>query len=1040
MRNSKNLKHSIIQIKNTLIQQDFEEELKERKENYNNNDFTKNFTKKKTKEDKMLRNAYKNVITVITNILDNIEDEKANGKVNRFGTHRMVDSKNRPKNKKPIKKLISYNVPKIKYSLDILKNRPLHTMESIKNHNTLKVNHNIPFKLSLNWKAKNYFFDNNNNSNYNSNYNSNFNSNNEGSELTSSSLNSGRNKQTKIIYKKHKLKENHFFTPKNKLYSRWNSSRNFSEITSNNKALKKPIINKKSFDPNIYNSSLSSYSLKNGFILKSKRKSISTIQKSANCLLNNSNISSTSPKGVSQKEIKNNEEPASPFSNLHPKIQATVPEDNTSYNLFEANNSEITSETNKVNNSTSEILVKEKRKQILTKNNISPVHCKRIISLKTLRGSTPKTLHKEKKYRFLFSKGYVYDSLDDEEESDEEDINNCYFEPNSVFLFVLDSITFVSSFIILFYLPIHLSKKLFFCHSFMNLDTIIFYSIDFIYIFDLIINFYRSYYNFEENLIKNNYLIFLHYLKTWFLFDLISSIPIYTILNVFEGTCIKDNIYNDSKLVNNGKHSYHYNINLNNMHYILLLVKVIKTLKIFKKNVALNKIRKFCNETNALNKWTDVLLYLFFFISFLNFTASIYIFIGRNIFESWIHLNGLEEKKFINIYIGAIYYLVMTVTTVGYGDLLGKSVAEIIFQIIMIIAGTCIYSWIISSISTYVKKLNEKNLKYEEKIQILEEIKLNSHINKNLYNKIIRLLNYRKYHEEETEKNIILESVPNALKNTLLIEMYKTYINEFTFFRGIENRDFIVQIISKLSPIIGTKGDILIQEGEYIEEIIFVKNGVLSLEVWIDMLYPEESVHNYLIDNGFIDLKGGSFFQASSKFSKNSTISPFSKRNSNFGLNTTFNHYFEKIDNKNEIARNGNKKKLKILDIRKNEHFGDVFMFLNKKSPLYMRVHSSVADLLFLKKLDAISISDRYPEIWKNIIKKPLENTKIISNLTLKTLSTFCNLYGIKTELFRKKNKKKFPKYYLRPTINKDRYNSCKKFPYSKREKEIKHS
>ena len=46
MRNSKNLKHSIIQIKNTLIQQDFEEELKERKENYNNNDFTKNFTKK----------------------------------------------------------------------------------------------------------------------------------------------------------------------------------------------------------------------------------------------------------------------------------------------------------------------------------------------------------------------------------------------------------------------------------------------------------------------------------------------------------------------------------------------------------------------------------------------------------------------------------------------------------------------------------------------------------------------------------------------------------------------------------------------------------------------------------------------------------------------------------------------------------------------------------------------------------------------------------------------------------------------------------
>ena len=107
----------------------------------------------------------------------------------------------------------------------------------------------------------------------------------------------------------------------------------------------------------------------------------------------------------------------------------------------------------------------------------------------------------------------------------------------------------------------------------------------------------------------------------------------------------------------------------------------------------------------------------------------------------------------------------MTVTTVGYGDLLGKSINEIIFQIIMVMAGTCIYSWLISSVSNYVKKMNEKNIKYEEKIQILEEIKLTCHINEKLYNNILRLINYRKYHEEETEKNIILQSLPNTLRN-----------------------------------------------------------------------------------------------------------------------------------------------------------------------------------------------------------------------------------------------------------------------------------
>jgi hypothetical protein len=49
-------------------------------------------------------------------------------------------------------------------------------------------------------------------------------------------------------------------------------------------------------------------------------------------------------------------------------------------------------------------------------------------------------------------------------------------------------------------------------------------------------------------------------------------------------------------------------------------------------------------------------------------------------------------------------YLIETVTTVGYGELVGKSLYEIIFQIIMLIVGTCIYSWLISTISTYVKK------------------------------------------------------------------------------------------------------------------------------------------------------------------------------------------------------------------------------------------------------------------------------------------------------------------------------------------------
>ena len=260
----------------------------------------------------------------------------------------------------------------------------------------------------------------------------------------------------------------------------------------------------------------------------------------------------------------------------------------------------------------------------------------------------------------------------------------------------------------------------------------------------------------------------------------------------------------------------------------------------------------------------------------------VFLYLLEEILLIWIFFNNLEIKYFFHIYIGAVYYIIATVTTVGYGDLVGKNLKEIQFQVIMLIAGTCIYSWLISSISNYIKKMNERNTKFEEKLQLLEEIKLNNpHFKEKLYDKILRLLIYRKYHEDETEKNIVLESLPNSLKNSLIIEMYKNFINRFIFFKGIENKEFIVQVISKLQPIIGIKGETLIKEGEYIEDIIFIKNGVLSLEICIDLDYPEDSIEKYLSEYGYINNRNKEL---------SSDLNKTKEHKSNFLFNKSFKH------------------------------------------------------------------------------------------------------------------------------------------------------
>jgi len=70
-------------------------------------------------------------------------------------------------------------------------------------------------------------------------------------------------------------------------------------------------------------------------------------------------------------------------------------------------------------------------------------------------------------------------------------------------------------------------------------------------------------------------------------------------------------------------------------------------------------------------------------------------------------------------------------------------------------------------------------------------------------------------------------------------------------------------------------------------------------------------------------------------------------------------------------------------------------MFLNRPSPLSLRVKSKKADIFLLRKHDASIISKAYPRIWKLISEKAFHNMIEIKNKTISTLKSYCSCYGI---------------------------------------------
>ena len=589
--------------------------------------------------------------------------------------------------------------------------------------------------------------------------------------------------------------------------------------------------------------------------------------------------------------------------------------------------------------------------------------------------------------RHLYQKKNIYDSLDDDE-IDEGDDTRIYLDPNSNFVLIFDGVLFISTMICFIETPFYLSMTHDFCrNNKISFELIINVITEFLNILDFFLGFFRAYYNWEEQLVCKKRKIIKKYLTDWFLFDLISAVPIYSINKLREPYC------NDYELS-----TLHYNYVLDNLNYMLISNKLLKVYKVHSNNQARKAL------ANKLNDNWNFLLTILIVIAALNYFACLYILIARNCYPNWLLNAKLGTRPYKDIYVCAIYILMTSLTTVGYGDLTCYSFHERIYQLFLLIVGSVAYSYIVSAISNFVIKIDEKSAEFTKKKSILDEIRLNyPKLPEELYERILKHLIYKNAHEKK-QKNLIFDCLPLSLKNDLVYEMYKPVIENFIFFKNFQNTDFIVRVILAFRAVVAYKNDILVNEGDMIKDLMFVKKGVLSIELPINITNPQDNVEKYLnmsllkIEKGpNVEKLGNSSIFSNKNEHKNllninnenqnkklgGTNIDFSKINTSYFSKKTLNIEKGKIKAKDEI------KYVKILGIRKNEHFGDVLMFLEQRCPLRLRVRTKKCELFFLRKMDAIKISTSYQNIWRKINKKSIYNFEQIKKSIHKIIEMY---------------------------------------------------
>ena len=634
---------------------------------------------------------------------------------------------------------------------------------------------------------------------------------------------------------------------------------------------------------------------------------------------------------------------------------------------------------------------------------------------------------KENKYRKIEHRFLVYDSMDDDENIDNSNSIGYSISPNSYFILIYDVILTAITLYNCFEIPLALTYKEVFCVVKPFSKNLIIYFSELLFILDIFVSFFRGYYNDEYEIILNNKKIILHYLRYNFIFDLYASIPYFYI---YSNLCKKIDF--KSRILK---------LPITSKEILIKLVIITKLLKIKKiedpkNNRALELLYEKLSEIYYLENLFGLTLTNILILLTTHITVCLHIFFGELSYPNWENNSILvNNKTFLSKYISSLYFIVTTITSVGYGDIVCISFAERIFQIFLLAVGLIAYSFIITKFGNYIREENKQKIILEEKENYLEELR--KYYPKMSFKLYLRIRNYLKIKYKKNKKNleinILINNLPDKLRNTMLFTVYDKIVKNFNIFKNCQNSNFILETLNCFVKIVVRKETILIKEGDLINEIYFVHEGRLALEAIVDLNDPLKSLQKYILIN-FGDIQKEKEENLES-FSQNSLSNNLSNFINNRSIND-YNSYKRQIslllnkinvedgptlsniekNNTNSISDENNKLSisekdkeikeisdkniiLKILDIRKNESFGGVYLLLEKPAPLTLRVKSRFSEVFILRKKDAMNIYKSNQNIMKKITKKSYHNLVSIKKLTYKNIKKICLLNGFDQDI-----------------------------------------
>ncbi|KAL8200265.1 hypothetical protein R6Q57_011604 [Mikania cordata] len=338
------------------------------------------------------------------------------------------------------------------------------------------------------------------------------------------------------------------------------------------------------------------------------------------------------------------------------------------------------------------------------------------------------------------------------------------------------------------------------------------------FLIDVILQFFIAYRDTQTyKMVSNRNLIAVRYLKSHFLFDILACMP-------------WDNIYRAS-----GRKE--------EVRYLLLirLVRVRKVLEFFsrlEKDIRVNYLFSRIIKLIAVELYcTHTAACIFYYLATtLPAVEEGYTWIGSLKLGDYSYSN-FREIDLWKRYITSLYFAIVTMATVGYGEIHAVNLREMIFVMVYVSFDMVLGAYLIGNMTALIVK-GSKTERYRDRMTDLLKYMNRNRLGRDIRNQIKGHL--RLQYESNYTDSAVLRDLPISIRAKISQTLYKSYIENVSLFKDC-SLEFINQIVTKVHEEFFLPGEVIMEQGNAVEQLYFICHGELE-EIGISEDGSEETV------------------------------------------------------------------------------------------------------------------------------------------------------------------------------------------------------